>query len=438
MSLRSLALEILRHGPAHNQLLSPLVPYLALCGDAEAETLRLPLEHHELLEHLSALRYDPTTASARLHHVRTVQEHVTEILASIRGLATQAQRAQAPVLHLRLVATPLELAMLPFELALMPPGMPGAGAPMLINPARKITLTREVRAAVRARFVWPAEVRVLFVSSRAGGEVPTRAHALALMRALRPWSGVDPKTGGLSFDDLLTVLVDPTPEEVRAAIAQGAFTHVHLLAHGRAEHTEAGDRYGLVLHGDDGQPRLLDGQRLAGVLRPTADKAPTVVTLAACDSGNPGNVLLPGASLIHLLHQTAEIPLVVGSQYPLSFRGSVMMTETLYEQLAAGRDPRLAIMDVRERLFVAAPENHDWASLVAYARVPEDFDEQMAALELERVDRRSSAANVWAWHANWEGDSPLPPGVLAASGERVHAEASSRLAVALRWQRARA
>lgn len=438
MKIRSVALEVLRHGPAHNQLISPLVPYLALCGEAEAETLRLPLEHRQLLDHLAALRYDAKADGERTHHLRVMQGHVTEILSSIRGLASEAQRAQAPVLHLRLVATPLELAMLPFELALMPAGLPGAGSPMLINPARKITFTREVRSATRARFVWPTEMRVLFVSSRAGGAVPTRAHALALMRALRPWSGVNSRTGELSYDGLLTTLLDPTPQELRKAIAEGSFTHIHILAHGRAESSVHGDEYGLMLHGDDGQPKLLGGERLAKILRAGEERPPTVVTLAACDSGNAGTVLVPGASLAQRLHQSAEIPLVVGSQYPLSFRGSVMLTETLYEQLAAGRDPRLAVMDVRERLYIAAPENHDWASLVVYARMPEDFDEQMANLELGRIDLRGRAANAWAWHADWEGDSPLGADLAAERRAWVHQEAKARLAAAIAHQHQRA
>jgi len=37
--MRTLTLELLRHGPAHNQLLSPLTPYLALCENHPAVTL---------------------------------------------------------------------------------------------------------------------------------------------------------------------------------------------------------------------------------------------------------------------------------------------------------------------------------------------------------------------------------------------------------------
>ena len=54
---RTLTLELLRHGPAHNQLLSPLTPYLALAGNHGAQTVNLPFEHRDFLLRQRALRY---------------------------------------------------------------------------------------------------------------------------------------------------------------------------------------------------------------------------------------------------------------------------------------------------------------------------------------------------------------------------------------------
>ena len=56
--MRTLTLELLRHGPAHNQLLSPLTPYLALCENHPAVTLQLPMEHNQLLHRLGAALLD--------------------------------------------------------------------------------------------------------------------------------------------------------------------------------------------------------------------------------------------------------------------------------------------------------------------------------------------------------------------------------------------
>ncbi|MGV2338201.1 MAG UNVERIFIED_CONTAM: hypothetical protein LVR18_30390 [Planctomycetaceae bacterium] len=50
-------LEILRHGPAHNQPLSPLTNYLALCGNHGATSVRVPFEHREFETRLRPLMY---------------------------------------------------------------------------------------------------------------------------------------------------------------------------------------------------------------------------------------------------------------------------------------------------------------------------------------------------------------------------------------------
>ncbi len=55
--VRTVELQLLRHGPPHNQLLSPLTDYLALCGDHTNTTLNFPLEHLSLVVRLRALRY---------------------------------------------------------------------------------------------------------------------------------------------------------------------------------------------------------------------------------------------------------------------------------------------------------------------------------------------------------------------------------------------
>ena len=55
--IRKVKLELLRSGPAHNQLLSPLTPYLALCGADGPVTVNMPFEHRQLLSRLDRLRY---------------------------------------------------------------------------------------------------------------------------------------------------------------------------------------------------------------------------------------------------------------------------------------------------------------------------------------------------------------------------------------------
>jgi hypothetical protein len=100
------------------------------------------------------------------------------------------------------------------------------------------------------------------------------------------------------------------------------------------------------------------------------------VTIASCDSGNVGNVVYSGASFAHELHQ-GGIPFVVASQFPLSKRGSVHMAEVLYEDLLKGEDPRVALNRLRGKLYALNATTHDWASLVAYAALPADLEDQL-------------------------------------------------------------
>lgn len=55
--MHTISLELLRHGPSNNQLLSPLTPYLALCQNHPAVTLAVPFEHGQMLHRLTALCY---------------------------------------------------------------------------------------------------------------------------------------------------------------------------------------------------------------------------------------------------------------------------------------------------------------------------------------------------------------------------------------------
>jgi len=114
-----------------------------------------------------------------------------------------------------------------------------------------------------------------------------------------------------------------------------------------------------------------------------------MVTLATCDSGNPKSVLIPGGSIAYDLH-AAGIPWVLASQLPLTWMGSIRMTETLYTRILRGDDPRQALCEVRRQLYMNAESDHDWASVVAYAAIPPDFEDQVTAF-FERQMRQAAA-----------------------------------------------
>jgi hypothetical protein len=396
--MRTITLEFLRHGPAHNQLLSRLTNYLALCGNHGAQTVQMPFDHNQLLHRLNALEYR-SDESSRQFQLEDTAQTLSAVLGQVAGLTAELSRRREiedPVLHLRLVISASELALIPFELADAPHGFPGAGQSLLLQNQLPVCITREVRRAADADFEWPRRPKILFIAAQPPdvGLVPLEPHLLALRRVLEPWVNApdDPEARRRQVAEFLTVLPNATVDQIQEVCAREAFTHVHILAHGKRYQEGEDYRFGLMLHGRDGSEMSdnVSGLRLAALLRAVQEPVgrklacPAVVTLACCDSGNIGSVAGAGSSVAHALHG-AGIPVVVASQFPLTFAGSILMVEILYEGLLGGLDPRSILNNLRRQLRAREPRSHDWASIVAYASLPPDFDQQLPDVQIEQA-----------------------------------------------------
>lgn len=415
--MRTVTLELLRHGPAHNQLLSPLTPYLALCENHAPVTITIPFEHNQFLHRLSALNYEfgltPGADQQRQFQLSDTGRELGKLLATIPGLMAELSRhrdRQNEVIHLRMILSASELALLPFELVLSGNGLPGSGQALLLQNQTPLCLTREVRRVKESALPWSRSARVLFASAAPAGltQPPVDAHLLALRHAVDPWLGYfkdgDDEERRRQVDQCLHFLPDATIEDIQAACSSGEFTHVHILAHGLARQDGFDLRFGIALHDAadrSGEPDIVSGERLASALRPVARPGrdaiarPMVVTLASCNGANGGSVVGAGASVAHAL-QVAGIPLVVAGQFPLTFEGSLELVETLYEGLLWGTDPRSLLLDLRRRMHVLQPRSHDWASLTAYASLPADFDDQLCDLVIGRARAAIDAAMNYA------------------------------------------
>jgi tetratricopeptide (TPR) repeat protein len=255
---------------------------------------------------------------------------------------------------------------------------------------------------------WPAPVRILFATASPDGvgPVPADAHLLALRQVIEPWiAHFPPEERRTRIAEHLAFLPQARLDSIQSALAGLEYTHVHLLAHG-VPIDKAGDRrFGLAL--EDG---VADGERLASVLRTRRRGQPdlvrpAVVTLAACDAGQVGSVVGAGASIAHALHEEG-IPLVVASQFPLSFAGSVVLTQVLYEGFWSGADPRLLLNDLYRQLQIRVPQTHDWASVVAYAAFPADLDDQLREVPLQQAKRRLDSALHYADRVTRGRDRP--------------------------------
>lgn len=393
--IQNVKLELLRPGPAHNQLLSPLTPYLALCGADGPVTVKMPFEHNQLLNRLERLRYVTgkyeVSPQQRQAEVREIGELLGGVLGQVPALLAEVGNARlegGQLVHLRLSLSAYELGLVPFEFAIAPDGFPQSGSPLFLQSRSPISVTREIRRGRPLPLEWNRPPRILFAFASLPGlaPVPFLDHLGALRRAIDPWvkfaETPEERTGHVK--SLLTVLEAATLEKIRDACAATDYTHVHILAHG-APFDNAGHRnYGLALINErTGEPDVVEGERLAIALTGkdssgTTRHRPTVVTLATCDSAAVSDVIAPGGSIAHQLH-AAGIPWVIASQFPLWMRGSSIAAEILYGGLLRGADPRWVLYELRQRLRTDSPDTHDWASIVAYATVPANFTWEVAA-----------------------------------------------------------
>ena len=408
--IRTVNLELLRHGPSHNQLLSPLTRYIGLCGNHSAATVTVPFEHEHFLGRLNSLRYQDSSKTRQIQ-LKDMASKMSEVLAEIRGLIAELRETQGlddTLTHLQLVLSASELALLPFELAEAPEGFPGAGQPLALQKQLPLSITRQVRRVSNDRFSWPREPRILFIAAAppAAGKIPLEGHLQMLRQVVDPWVHYyrpgDRAGRKQQLEPHLVVLLQASVAAIQQVCRQQSFTHVHILAHGVEIEDGTDERYGLALHDSRDPSKLdkVDGMRLAGALRTFQPEAggglstPAMVSLAACDSGQVGSVVGAGASIAHALH-AAGIPLVVASQFPLSFDGSLVIVETLYRRLFEGDDPRHVLSDLRQQLRIQVPGSHDWGSLVAYAALPPDLEYQLEKVRLRQANRSIEAAFDW-------------------------------------------
>jgi hypothetical protein len=173
---------------------------------------------------------------------------------------------------------------------------------------------------------------------------------------------------------------------------------LNILAHGGHKAGPAGYEFRLILCKEDAidKAEKVDGKNLIKAIVPDkAGSIPTVISLSACDSGNTGNTIVPSGSLVYQLHN-AGIPCVFASQFPLTQQGSVKLVKTLYHQLVNACDPRVALY--KTRIALKEDQNHDWASLVAYARFPKDINEQLQDTNLKMLFSSMRVTNAWVDH----------------------------------------
>ncbi|MBK8264328.1 MAG: CHAT domain-containing protein [Nannocystis sp.] len=208
--------------------------------------------------------------------------------------------------------------------------------------------------------------RIVLVWSAAGGGVPAGEHQRAIASAC--------SAGFLEFSPGRDVLAHASLGALRdllaRASAEGPIAALHLLCHGG----RSGATHGLWLDGEgpEDAPVLVDASRLRAALAPYAGQIRLVV-LAACEGGASGELGNQLGSVAQALHRVG-LAAVVASRLPLSVKGSITLTEALYQALVAElRSLEDAFLAARRALARDA-ERLDWASLQLYARAADGAD----------------------------------------------------------------
>ena len=254
MDIRTVTVELLRAGPRHNQLVSPLTQYLGVCGNAAAGRVSLPYEHGDLELRLQELRYrvanqdDPARRSKLLDRTGREVAQILSAIPGVSGLLNPEDEQPRTLTHLRIVLSASELAMLPFEASKVTTGEDSISTWLALQARAPVCITRHIRSVSAEGIRWPSEPRLLFVAGPDTDE-PLALHRKALADAITPWRNADGPSG-----DRLVVLEKATlahiSREVATAAAKGTpFTHVHILAHGAPlDETDRHSPVGLALY----------------------------------------------------------------------------------------------------------------------------------------------------------------------------------------------
>jgi hypothetical protein len=396
--MNSITIEVLRFG-AEQRILSKGEKYLTISGPHEpVQTFEINLGYEEFLRLYHAIRYPGDVAGIG------EQEALDRLSAEVSHVLAIPEKVDNS-LHIDLVINASELWPLPFE------AIPGSsGIPLLIDQNAQIVLTRRLRNETLDQFeVWPVRPRVLFVSSSPdyiqAPRVPVDDHLEVLRAALKPWIEPIAEIRDVLIPDerpVLSVLrnasVGDIMEVMQKAQNEGhAFTHVHILAHGMVIKDPVSplfSRYGVALESESG--KAVEADELVKALC-SVDRLPVAVTLAICDGGNESNTIISNRGIALSLHK-AGVPVVIASQLPLTFRGSVILAKEFYRQLFSGIDVRNVLHHARVKLAGEPEARNDWLGMVSYVQLPAHYSGYLDAVRLERNLASLQSARQWFRH----------------------------------------
>jgi len=364
--MRSDLIEFSRFNQLDTGVLGLGNEYLMARASEPIVEVESPFNHEQLLRTLAKLRYKSELSEDA--KAKVIQKLSDDIKTFFIGPETVVE---SPV-QWDLVFNAAELGLIPFEAMLNDDGTPTFACD---NP--RIILTRRIRQgslpAVKEN--WPVLPRVLFAYADSATDgldaVPFHQHIASLRRSLRPWMTAEMMEQ--SDNDVLTILPDVRFTQIedtllKAVEAKKPYTHLHVLAHGvKIELPDGlGYEFGVGLF------KVATIDNFSDLFVKLQVK-PFVVSYMICDSANASNAVTFNKNIVQATHR-AGVPVVIGSQLPLTFQGSICIVDRFYEAILNGEDIRNAVHETRCALFSDKTTGHDWLSFIAYVRLPEGYE----------------------------------------------------------------
>jgi len=403
LTMQSLTIEYQRFGDPTGviRLSDRYIRTLGTTTPTEEVGFELSQENLDLA--MAALDYGRFEYADDLEKVRHTAEHVLIDLAPYMRrflLGKTFRRGARQPCQIDIVARPLELAQLPFE--------------VLEEFDPNLVVTRRIRQPwpmpetvrdniPKVLFVWAEPARR--PGSRRRMEVPHERHRELLRALLHDWG-----------NDAIVEVANATAADLVSALAGGArFTHVHLLAHGVGPDSHLasmGERIDLTrklpstnclaLENPDGSIDRFPPEKLAALFE-TVPRPETFV-IATCHSAEV-DPIRSGGTVAHALH-AAGVPVVLASQLALTVAGSDVLIDTFLAAVIDGIDPREALRAARDQLRESSETTYyDRVALVGYVHIDDGLTQRLrqrrfevALQRLKRIsqdaDRRTESAII--------------------------------------------
>lgn len=225
---------------------------------------------------------------------------------------------------------------------------------LFLNFSRKTPVVRflNVPRSVPPKLEPPVRVLVAIAS-------PAGSPALDTERELRRIE----ETLGTLAGAQTAVLLNATPETLRARLLEETFHVLHFIGHGTFD---AASGQGFLLFEDgEGQERRVSGPVMADLLRDFASLR--LIFLNACRTAELSGDMDPFAGLAAALVM-AGVPAVLAMQLPVSDDTAIAFSSAFYQRLAAGDPMDTATVEGRMAVRLKDPESKEWATPVLFLR----------------------------------------------------------------------